>query len=256
MILVCLEKGIEMDAYKRFAYIYDTLMYDVDYNSWMNFIRKTLVAYDKKPQEILEMGCGTGNFTSLLCKEGYYVTAFDLSEDMLSIAYNKLDSYRNIQLLKQDMIDFQINKKFDTIISVCDSINYIKEYSELEKTFKNVYSHLKPSGMFIFDINSYYKLKNIIGNNVFVEDNEEIFYVWENEFDESNNTCEFYITFFVKQKGLYKRFDELHIEKAYTSLEVEKALKNTGFKNIRIYDGYSDKSPNNTSERLAFVALK
>lgn len=245
-----------MDAYIGFAYIYDKLMQDVDYANWMEFIKKIMLAYDRKPHEVLEMGCGTGNFTDLLCKEGYNVTAFDLSEDMLSVAYNKLDSYRNIQFLKQNMTDFCINKKFDTIISVCDSVNYITEYSDLEKTFDNVYAHLDSNGIFIFDINSYYKLEHIIGSNIFVEDNEEVFYVWENDFNEIDNTCEFYITFFVKEQGLYKRFDELHVERAYTTLEINNALKKAGFKTIQVYDGYSDKSPNYESERLTFIALK
>lgn len=245
-----------MEAYKEFAYIYDSLMVDIDYNRWMDFIKETLVSYNIKSQEVLEIGCGTGNFTTLLCREGYKVTALDLSEDMLSMAYDKLRSYRSLQLINQDMINFQINKSFEAIVSVCDSINYIVDYSDLEKCFVNVYSHLKPEGVFIFDINSYHKLKHIIGNNTFVEDSEEVFYVWENEFDDDNNTCEFYITFFVKSQGLYKRFDELHVEKAYTSLEIEKALKNVGFQAVKIYDDYSLKIPTNISERLVFVAQK
>lgn len=245
-----------MDAYMEFAQIYDELMDDVNYGSWMNFIKSTLRTYNKKPYDVLEMGCGTGNFTELLCREGYNVTAFDISEDMLSIAYNKLDSYRNIQLLNQDMMEFSINKEFDMIISVCDSINYIIDYSELIKTFDNVYSHLKPGGIFIFDVNSYYKLKNIIGNNTFVEDREDVFYVWENEYDEMNNTCEFYITFFVKEQGLYKRFDELHVEKAYTLSELENALSQSGFSIIKVFNGYSSEPINNKAERLTYLAIK
>lgn len=245
-----------MDAYIGFAYIYDKLMYDVDYSGWMDFIKSVLVKQNKKPQEVLEMGCGTGNFTELLCKEGYSVTAFDLSEDMLSVAYNKLDTYRNIQLLKQNMTDFCINKSFDTIISVCDSVNYITEHTELEKTFEKVYSHLNSDGIFIFDINSYYKLKNTIGNNIFVEDDEEIFYIWDNDFNEADNTCQFYITFFVKEQELYKRFDEVHIEKAYTNTEVVSALEKAGFRIINIYNGYSDNPVNDVTERLTFVVQK
>ncbi|SDZ40251.1 Methyltransferase domain-containing protein [Proteiniborus ethanoligenes] len=245
-----------MDAYKEFAYIYDTLMHDVDYSKWMDFIKDILIAYNVKSQEVLEIGCGTGNFTRLLCEAGYKVTAFDLSEDMLSIAYDKLNSYRNIQLLNQDMTDFNINKSFEAIISVCDSINYLVDYLDLEKCFNRVYSHLEPGGIFVFDINSFYKLKHIIGNNTFIEDNEAIFYVWENEFFEEDNTCEFYITFFVKSQDLYKRFDEVHIEKAYTYLEIEKTLKKAGFENINVYDDYSNKLPTETSERLIFVAQK
>jgi len=247
-----------MDAYTEFAYIYDRLMEDIDYNKWLNFIKDILQANNMRPKDVLEMGCGTGNFTRLLCQEGYNVIAFDSSEDMLSVAYNKLNPYRNVQLIKQDMLDFKINKEFHMIVSVCDSINYISEYSQLIKVFNNVYSHLMPGGAFIFDINSFYKLKNIIGNNVFIEDNEEVFYVWENEYDEIDNTCQFYISFFVKDsdKGLYRRFNELHVEKAYTSSEIETALRKSGFSIISVYDEYSRKIPNPKSERLTFLAIK
>lgn len=245
-----------MNAYIEFAHIYDELMEDIDYCSWMEFVKSILAEHDKKPRDVLEMACGTGNFTRLLCKEGYNVTAFDLSEDMLAIAYNKLDSFRSIQLIKQDMMNFTISKEFDMIISVCDSINYITDYSELMKTFDNVYSRLKPEGVFIFDVNSKYKLKNIIGNNTFVVDQEDVFYVWENEYDDAHDTCEFYITFFVKEQDLYKRFEEVHVEKAYTSSDIENALRKSGFSLINVYDGYTRELPREDSERLTFLALK
>ncbi len=245
-----------MDAYREFAQIYDKLMDDIDYASWMNFINSTLETYKKRPHDILEMGCGTGSLTELLCREGYDVTAFDLSEDMLSLAYDKLGSYNNIQLLKQDMTEFSINKDFEMIISVCDSINYILDYSDLIKTFDNVYSHLKPGGIFVFDVNSYYKLKEIIGNNIFVEDREDVFYVWENDYDEENNTCEFFITFFIKEQGLYKRFDEIHIERAYTFYEIENALKKSGFSILNVFNGYSNEPLTSETERLVFLATK
>lgn len=245
-----------MNAYVEFAHIYDELMEDIDYCSWMEFIKLILSDYNIKPKDVLEMACGTGNFTRLLCEEGYNVTAFDLSDDMLSIAYNKLDSYRSIQLIKQDMANFNIDKEFDMVISVCDSINYVTDYTELSKIFSNVYSHLRPEGVFIFDVNSKFKLKEIIGNNTFVVDQEDVFYVWENEYDDINDTCEFYINFFVKEEGLYKRFEELHVEKAYTSLEIENALRKSGFSHISVYDGYTRENPKENSERLTFLAIK
>ena len=133
------------------------------------------------------------------------------------------------------MIDFELNKKFDVVLSICDSINYITEYEELIRVFDNAYRHLDENGIFVFDVNSVYKLKEIIGNNTFVEDNEEVFYVWENEFDDSNNTCEFYITFFIKDNGAYRRFDEQHFERAYTIEQIVYALKKVGFSQIEEY---------------------
>src|SRR5690606_23828828 len=137
---------------------------------------------------------GTGNLSYYLARERYNLVCFDLSPEMLTIAYEKLGKFKNVKLLNQNMIDFNISKKFDSVISICDSINYITRDDDLKKCFKNVYNHLKPNGVFIFDINSYYKLKTIIGNNTFIEDREDVFYTWQNYFDTEKELCEFYLT--------------------------------------------------------------
>ena len=246
-----------MNAYEDFAQIYDKLMYDVDYSKWHEYITEVLNRYNVSPQKVLEMACGTGNFTKFLCEDGYEVTCFDASDDMLSIAFDKLTKYKNITILNQNMIDFELNQQFDLILSICDSINYITDYEDLIVVFENVYRHLKENGLFIFDVNSIYKLKEIIGNNTFVEDNKEVFYVWENEFDANSSICEFYISFFVKDStGLYRRFDEQHFERAYTSEQIVLALKTAGFSRIEEYEGFSFDKPKANSERLVFIIRK
>lgn len=246
-----------MESYQQLAQVYDELMIsDIKYEEWFqnvsNFFRNNNIF----PKNILEMACGTGNFTKYLCENGYNVTCFDLSEDMLSVAFDKLNQYKNVSILKQDMVTFQIDNVFDVIFSVCDSINYIIDEKDLLKIFLNVYNHLNDGGLFIFDISSYYKLKNIIGNNTFVYDSDRIFYVWENSFDEQNNVCEFLLTFFIKENKKYTRFDEYHLQKAYNVEEIESYLKKANFRVINVYDGYSFKLPRETSERICFVALK
>lgn len=242
--------------YNNFALLYDELMTDVDYKEWYLYIKEVLKKFDKDPQLILEMACGTGNLTSYLAKDGYDITCFDLSTDMLSIAYNKLNKYKNVTIFNQNMVDFNINKKFDCIISICDSINYVTDKDELLSTFKNVKNHLKDDGAFIFDINSYYKLKDIIGNNTFLEDREDIFYTWQNYFDEDKNCSEFFLTFFVKdERGNYKRFDEEHIERAYHTDEIIELLQLANFQEINCFDGFSFNKQNNKSERINFVVI-
>ncbi len=245
-----------MSAYEDFAKIYDGLMYDIDYSKWHEYIIRVFKKNHKSPQKILEMACGTGNFTKYLCEDGYDVTCFDMSDDMLSIAFDKLSMFKNINILNQNMIDFEINSKFDVVLSICDSINYITDYDELVDVFTNVYRHLSEDGIFVFDINSFYKLKEIIGNNTFVEDNEEVFYVWENEFDDTTNICGFYITFFIKDNGIYKRFDEQHFERAYTTEQIILALRKAKFSQIEEYEGFSFKKPSVESERLVFIVKK
>ncbi len=246
-----------MNSYTEFASLYDELMNDFDYEAWADYVERIYDKYNIKPKDILEMACGTGNLSFELAKRRYNLVCFDLSEDMLSKAYKKLGKYRNVKLLELNMIDFNINKKFESVISICDSINYITNKDELLQCFKNVYNHLKDHGLFIFDVNSFYKLKHIIGNNTFVEDREDIFYTWQNYYDEEENICEFYLTFFKDDgNGRYNRFDEDHMERAYTIDEIIKLLKKAGFSKVEFFNAFTFDNPLETDERINFVAIK
>lgn len=245
-----------MDIYNKFAQVYDELMNDFDYENWFNYIEEIFKKYNKKPREVLEMACGTGNLSYFFAEKNYKLKAFDISDEMLSKAYNKLKRYKNVKILKQNMVDFKFNQKFDGVVAICDSINYILEKGDLLATFKNVYDHLEEGGIFVFDINSFYKLKNILGNNIFIEDREDIFYSWENFYDEALNTCDFYLTFFLREGENYKRFDENHRERAYTSEKIIETLKIAGFKIVDFYDCFTFDEIKEDTERINFVAIK
>ncbi len=246
-----------MDAYNEFAYIYDELMDDFDYDKWADYIREIFEKYGREPRTILEMACGTGNLTHELAQDGYRLTAFDLSEEMLAQAYKKLGRYKNVNLLNLDMIDFELNRKYDSVIAICDSINYILQEEDLLSSFKNVYEHLEDGGLFIFDINSYYKLKEIIGKNTFVSEGENTFYSWQNYYDDKYDICDFFLTFFVEgQDGKYTRFDEEHSEKAYKVQTIVDLLKKAGFKKIDYYEGFSFREPVKDTQRINFVAVR
>lgn len=246
-----------MNIYNRFASIYDELMMDFNYEDWFSYIEEIFNEYDKKPKNVLEMACGTGNLSYYLAKKGYDLTCFDLSEEMLSQAYEKLRKFKNVKLIRQNMIDFNLKGSFTAIISICDSINYITEKEDLLKTFKNVWNHLEDDGIFIFDINSYYKLKYIIGNNTFVEDREDVFYTWQNYYDENKDICEFYLTFFYSEDGeCYERFDEEHKERAYKLDEIIELLQQSGFRDVNYFQAFTLEKPVETTERINFVAKK
>ncbi|WFA09892.1 class I SAM-dependent methyltransferase [Tissierella sp. Yu-01] len=246
-----------MDSYGGFASLYDELMNDFDYEEWAKYIEEIYKRYNLKPKDILEMACGTGNLSYYLAKKRYNLVCFDLSQEMLTKAYEKLGRFNNVKILNQNMINFNINKKFDSVISICDSMNYITTDEELANCFKNVYNHLKPNGIFIFDINSYYKLKNIIGNNTFIEDREDIFYTWQNYYDNNKDICEFYLTFFEENKeGLYSRFDEVHIERAYKEDFICEKLLDVGFTKIDFYNAFTFNKKSDSDERVNFIAIK
>ena len=242
--------------YNKFAYIYDELMDDIDYEKWYLYIKSIFDKFQKEPKMLLEMACGTGNLSYYFAKNGYDLTCFDLSNDMLSIAYNKLKNFKKVKILNQNMVNFNINKKFDAIISICDSINYILNEEDLLKTFTNVKNHINKNGIFIFDINSYYKLSEIIGDNIFIEDRGDVFYTWENYFDEKNDIVNFFISFFIQEEdGRYFRFNEEHFEKAYKTEKIIKLLKQSYFTEIYVFDGFTFNKAHEKSERISFVAI-
>ena len=243
-------------AYGEFAKIYDDLINeDINYDNMVSRIIEICNEHNIECKDYLDVACGTGNVTVRLAKHFKDIYAVDLSEDMLREAFNKLKENRiKGKIICQDMTEMQLNRKFDLITSVLDSTNYITDEDDLEKYFSSVKEHLKDDGIFIFDVNSYYKLSEILGNNIYTYSEEDVFYTWENVFED--DMVSMFLTFFVKQGELYERFEEEHFERAYKEEELESALSNCGLKIINKFDGYSNNKVQANSERIVYVVKK
>ena len=243
-------------AYGEFAKIYDDLINeDINYDNMVSRIIEICNEHNIECKDYLDVACGTGKVTVRLAKHFKDIYAVDLSEDMLREAFNKLKENRiKGKIICQDMTEMQLNRKFDLITSVLDSTNYITDEDDLEKYFSSVKEHLKDDGIFIFDVNSYYKLSEILGNNIYTYSEEDVFYTWENVFED--DMVSMFLTFFVKQGELYERFEEEHFERAYKEEELESALSNCGLKVINKFDGYSNNKVQANSERIVYVVKK
>ena len=105
-------------------------------------------------------------------------------------------------------------------------------------------------------MNSYNKLTNILGNNSFNYDDQDITYVWENYLED--DIVNMYLTFFVKESNnIYRRFDEEHRERAYKNEEIKEIIKNIGFKLVKEFDNYKiDKDIDENTERIVYVLTK
>ncbi|NLZ48956.1 MAG: class I SAM-dependent methyltransferase [Clostridiales bacterium] len=241
-----------MHAYNKFAEIYDSLIYeDIDYVAWSNFILDKYNNFSNKKDDYLDLGCGTGNLAINIAPFFNNNWCVDLSEDMLIIAENKFrNKKQRAKFVKQDMKELNLNRKFDLITCSLDCTNYLTEEGELQKFFICIRNHLKEQGMFVFDINSDYKLKNILGNNTFTYNEEDIVYIWENTLED--NILEMYLTFFIKEDDLYERFDEVHVERIYSEVEIDEALKGAGLSIINKLDNYTDSSVSATTERITY----
>lgn len=246
-----------MEPYSAFAYVYDQLMEDVNYDHWVNYIEKIFERYMLQPRNIAELACGTGNITNRLAYRGYNVVAMDISEDMLSIAQEKARKMDvDVTYLNQDMKDLILPTELDVILCVCDGINYILETEHLLKVFQSVYRHLKDRGLFIFDISSYYKLSTILGHHTYAENFPDVSYIWENYFDSNQSICDFDLTIFLKQGGLYKKYEENHSQRAYENSEILALLKKLDFTKIEFFEAFTFSKPQETCERVYFVCQK
>ncbi|MCG8539908.1 MAG: class I SAM-dependent methyltransferase [Clostridia bacterium] len=246
-----------MEAYSGFAQVYDFLMKDVDYDGWVDYIEEIFISKGCKPQTILELACGTGNITNRLSKRGYDIVGIDISNEMLALAKNKAYDLRlDIKYLNQDMRQLNYSKKADSVICMCDGFNYILEENDLLSVLEKVYSLLKEDGVLIFDISSYHKLSEVLGNNVYAENFEDISYIWQNYFDYETNLCELGLTIFKRQDRLFSRYQEYHYQRAYRVEEILEILKYIGFINICVYRAFSFEKIQYKDDRVFFVCKK
>ncbi|AQR95835.1 class I SAM-dependent DNA methyltransferase [Clostridium saccharoperbutylacetonicum] len=244
-------------AYKEFATIYDELIYeDINYDKIaekvVNLCKENNVNFDN----YLDLACGTGNVAIKVAKYFNSLYAVDLSDEMLNMAFEKFKKNKiKAKVICQDMSELSLNKKFDLITSVLDSTNYITETEALENYFLKVNQHLSENGLFIFDINSYYKLSTVLGNNIYTYSSDDVFYTWENSFED--DIVNMFLTFFVKQENnLYEKFEEEHFERAYSEEYIEDILKKCQFKILNKFEGYSNEKVKENSERILYVVGK
>ena len=245
-----------MSCYKEFAQIYDELIRpDIDYKKWSSIILNICKDKGLKNECYLDLACGTGNITEEIGRAFKQVWAVDISHEMLTEAENKLrKSGVKARFVCQDICSLNLNKKFDLITCCLDSTNYILDSEDLTSYFKSVHDHLKDDGLFVFDINSYYKLTTILGNNMYKYEDDKVVYIWENSIED--DIVDMYLNFFVKEGELYRRFDEEHSERAYREALIERILKDIGFEIEKKLNNYEEKPISDTTERIVYVVRR
>jgi cyclopropane fatty-acyl-phospholipid synthase-like methyltransferase len=246
-------------SYQQFAYIYDYLMKDVPYDSWVEFVQAKAEKYAVSGRELLDLGCGTGELSLRLLKEGYSVTGIDLSEDMLFMAREKAENEGlSLPLYQQDMSELQGLGIFDIITIFCDSLNYLETEEQVINTFKNVKGHLHEDGLFLFDVHSIFKITQIFLNETFTYNDENVSYIWDCFPGQEPNSVEHELTFFVRdeESGQYERIDEIHHQRTYPVLTLQNWLAEAGFKVLAVTADFSDTDPGDQSERIFFVCQK
>lgn len=196
-----------MEAYTDFATVYDTFMDETPYEEWEAQIKHILYAEEIRDGLVLDLGCGTGNMTQLLARDGYDMIGVDLSIEMLDVARRKqMESGLDILYLCQDMREFELYGTVRAVVMVCDSINYLLEDEDIITTFRLVNNYLDSRGLFIFDFNTVHKYRDIIGERVIAENRDDCSFIWENYYDSEDRINEYQLTIFVREDLLEEAF--------------------------------------------------
>ena len=243
-----------MEVYSGFAKVYDDFMDNVDYENWTSYLVERMKEHGITEGILLDLGCGTGKMTRKLAKYGFDMIGIDNSFEMLDIAREASKEEEEILYLLQDMREFELYGTVCAITSNCDSINYILEYEDLVQVFQLVNNYLDPGGIFIFDVNTEYKYREILSDNTIAEDREEISFIWDNYYYEEEKMNEYALNLFVKEEnGLYRKLQETHYQRAYSIEELSEAIEEAGMELISIYDAFTKDAPKEDSERLHFI---
>lgn len=257
--------------YQDFAAVYDTFMDNTPYELWGerldDLIRKYGVSrperdakdiLDSERNLVLDLGCGTGTLTELMYQKGYDMIGVDTSEAMLNIAMEKKEkSGSEILYLMQDMRELELYSTVGTVFSVCDSLNYILEEEELLTVFSLVNNYLFPGGIFVFDFNTDYKYREVIGNTTIAENREDCSFIWENLYDPEEEINEYDLTVFVREESdRFRRFTETHLQRGYTPEQIGRLVRQAGLKILEMTDDETGEEAGPESQRVLVVACR
>jgi ubiquinone/menaquinone biosynthesis C-methylase UbiE len=249
----------EFPAFTAVTPHYDRLMRDVPYRAWVRYLKQLLEVHNAAPVRVLDLACGTGTASELLHRAGYTVVGVDLSPGMIAEARRKAKcSLFPIEYHVQNASTLDIpGPAFDLCVSFFDSVNYINVPKDLQSAFIRVAAHLKPGGLFVFDINSAFALENGFFDQENTNTDDVLRYVWRSEYEEETRLCRVHMRFFLRNgRGVDEEFREEHIQFAYTEQELRDMLDKAGFGEVATYHAYSLSPVRESSDRIFFVARK
>lgn len=241
------------NGYGEFAYAYDALTFNVPYDEIAKYYTDIIRSLTDG-KRLLDMGCGTGNLTIRLAEAGFDVIGQDASEDMLACAAQKTS---DVFWICQSMTETETGEPVEVVVSTLDSVNHLDSANDIARCFQYAAENLCSGGVFVFDVNTVYKHREVLGNNTFVYDVDGVYCVWQNEYSQDSSTVSISLDlFFEEEDGAYSRGYEQFNEIALTNDEYQNLLRKAGFEVVMVYEYLTDKAPDENSEKLLIAARK
>lgn len=244
-----------MSGYGDFAGVYDRFNKDVNYEARADYLLELFAGCKKRPSLLLDLACGTGDLTLELRRRGIEVIGVDGSPDMLAQARGK-DASGEILWLCQDADQLDLYGTVDGAVCTMDSVNHITDSEVLLEGFRRVSLFLEQGGLFLFDVNTEYKHRVVLGDNTFVLEDGEIYLVWQNSFFDAERLTRMELDLFRRQGEVYRRTKEEIWERYYTDFELKGIIEKSGFTLLGVYGDLTTQPPSPTEERVVYVLQK
>ena len=240
------------NAYLVLSKYYDKLIFDSDYQKWVDFVVDIVKKYAVNKKGV-DVACGTGIFTRALKNNGFEVTGVDFSQEMLEKAINlTVKENLSITYLKQNMKNLKLFEKVGFITCINDGLNYLNK-SDFEKAIKSFSNALVKGGLLLFDISSKYKLETVLANNLYGDNGDDLSYIWFNTL--KDDSVELNLTFFEKQGDAYCRYDEKQVQYIHSLEFVKQVLIANKFTIVSVTEELGNHLKEN-SLRQIFIAIK
>ena len=240
------------DGYSAIYEYYDLFTGNVDYGRRADFIDSFFRRYGR-PEIVLDAGCGTGTLMSILAGKGYDMIGVDSSEEMLSLAMEKNPGQL---LLCQDITELDLYGTVQGIVCMQDTLNHLSDGEEVTDAVSRMSLFLESGCLFIFDLNSAYKHREVLADNAFVYESEDAMLVWQNSTDADLRVSMTLDLFEKTGKDLYRR-ETGYIEEIFIGDEtLSRALEKAGLELLGKYDGDTFGEVCETTQRILYITRK
>lgn len=244
----------KVEPYSRLAEIYDYVMRHVDYVHWADYIQSIFSRCRVTPRTILELACGTGSLAEILCQRGYDVTGVDRSEAMIAVARRKAAHYGDrLSFMPGDMTDPPVRTRFDAILCMYDSINYLLDLDAVRCMLEQTRSRLTPDGLMIFDACTEINSRRYFHKYTEKEGTDEFAYIRHSEYLEQERIQVNEFRLFFKRGDRFDHHVERHEQRIYPVSQVMEACRLAGFDVLGAFDGFSFTPATEQSYRVHFV---
>jgi SAM-dependent methyltransferase len=222
---------VRNSEYDPFARIYNR-HWGRDYRAEaIPVVEKLLLSRLPPGAAVLDVCCGTGQFTQEIRLRGYEVAGIDGSGEMIAFARQNAPG---ASLAIADARKFSLDRKFDAAYSVFESLNHIPDRDGLVKAFRCVRRHLKPRAPFLFDLNREQAFI-LYWNTVDALVADEDVCILRMEYDEETRAGTCQMTAFRKDR-VWERDDFTIRQTCHEDADVQEALYEAGFRDIALYD--------------------